>query len=84
MYRLYCSPDTVAINLSHPFLIKWLREGEGRGIVPLYLSPQKAEDMRPKSLPRNKKLGGKIKAGCGNLASVLLPLRHVRAGRSET
>jgi hypothetical protein len=41
VHAMYCSYDTVVINLHHSFLIKWLRERrEGRGTVPLYLSPQ--------------------------------------------
>jgi hypothetical protein len=48
MYELYCLLITVVINLSHPFLIKWLREGgrqrycspmpfppKGRGYAPI-------------------------------------------------
>jgi hypothetical protein len=57
MYRLYCSSDTVAINLSHPFLIKWLREGEGRGTIPLCLSPPKGRGYAPKIPTAEQKIG---------------------------
>jgi hypothetical protein len=37
---LYCSSGTIAINLSHPFLIKRLREGEDRGTVTSAFPPK--------------------------------------------
>jgi hypothetical protein len=57
---------TVALNLSHSFLIKRLREGGGRGTVTLCLSPRKVGDTHPevkvdlrKTSKKNSENGGR-------------------------
>jgi hypothetical protein len=45
--EIYCSPGTIAINLHHPFLFKWLREKERQRHFPSDFTPTKAEDKSP-------------------------------------